>query len=184
MQRCFSVILWGCRCALHWAGNAAVQARQRELLPASPAALSACATIPSVLEKNTYEQEYFKFWGFCQWSILKNGRIPNLCISYWKKTFFCKAIWVKNKQTKKPQTSVQRTRSIYFPVTFWAGLPTLQAQPSACSLGRQGGLFPAHWDKGSGASSELTTLLSHESEQLPLPPPEPQWLCRSSRSKY
>lgn len=47
-RRCFSVVFWGCRCALKRQAIAAVQAKQRKLLTASPAAAFAWATIPMV----------------------------------------------------------------------------------------------------------------------------------------
>lgn len=43
--------------------NPAAQARQRELLPASPVAAFPWATTPMALQESTYEQGYFKFWG-------------------------------------------------------------------------------------------------------------------------
>lgn len=71
-RRCFSAAFWGCGCALKRQEIAAVQAKQSKLLTASPAAAFAWAIIPMVLQENTQEREYFKCWGLCQWSILKN----------------------------------------------------------------------------------------------------------------
>lgn len=165
----FSSLFWGYICFY-----APVQAKQNKLLPACPAAAFARATTPTV-SQNTYAQGYFTFWAFCRWNILKDGRIANPRTGYRQQTFFCKAIWVK--QTKKARTPGQCMKSISFRATFWASLSPLQAQGPVCSLGKPRWTLPGT----PGASYQL---LSRESERLPLPPPQPQWLCRSSRSKY